>query len=84
MFQHESPYHQGAPGWTEAPVPGWGMNPVLRGPARVGTGAYFEDPVNTPIGTDADTTQKLSTLAVVGWAAVLGLAGFVFYRTVKG
>lgn len=85
MFQHESPWHQGAPGWTQAPVPGWGMNPNLRGPARVGTGAYYDDPVNLPVGpVGADSsTQKLSTVAMVGWAAVLGLTAYIFYRTVK-
>jgi hypothetical protein len=30
-----SPFHAGAPGWTEAPWPAWGNNPVRRGPERV-------------------------------------------------
>lgn len=28
------------PLWQEAPVPGWGVNPLRAGPARVGVGAY--------------------------------------------
>jgi len=26
------------PGWQNAPVPGWGINPLRAGPARVGVG----------------------------------------------
>ena len=28
------------PLWQEAPVPGWGVNPLRAGPQRVGVGAY--------------------------------------------
>lgn len=28
------------PLWQEAPVPGWGVNPLRAGPRRVGVGAY--------------------------------------------
>lgn len=33
------------PLWQEAPVPGWGVNPLRAGPPRVGVGAYA-----TPVG----------------------------------
>ena len=28
----------GTPGWQDSPVPGWGINPMTAGPARVGVG----------------------------------------------
>lgn len=37
---HEGP--AGTPGWQDAPVPGWGINPDRSGPRRVGVGAAFE------------------------------------------
>jgi hypothetical protein len=48
MFQPDSPWHAGAPGWKDAPWPGWGRNPNLVGPPRLGVeglgamGAYFQ------------------------------------------
>ena len=33
----------GTPGWQDAPVPGWGINPLRAGPRRVGVGAYNDD-----------------------------------------
>lgn len=44
MFQPDSPWHAGAPGWKDAPWPGWGRNPNLVGPPRLGVGglgAYY-------------------------------------------
>lgn len=35
MFQPDSPWHAGAPGWKNAPWPGWGENPNLVGPSRL-------------------------------------------------
>ncbi len=32
MLQPDSVYHPGGPGWSTAPVPGWGENPNLVGP----------------------------------------------------
>jgi hypothetical protein len=34
-FQPGTPWQQGAPGWSVAPIPGWGQNPNLRGPERL-------------------------------------------------
>ena len=45
MFQPDSPWHAGAPGWKDAPWPGWGRNPNLVGPPRLaveGLGAYYK------------------------------------------
>lgn len=36
MFQPESAWHAGAEGWSVAPYPGWGQNPALVGPKRLG------------------------------------------------
>lgn len=33
--QPGTPWHPGAPGWSKAPVPGWGMNPNLIGTPRI-------------------------------------------------
>lgn len=37
IYQPDTPWHAGAPGWSTAPVPGWGQNPLLRGPRRKAT-----------------------------------------------
>jgi hypothetical protein len=51
----------GTPGWQDAPVPGWGINPLRAGPMRVGIGLgggiWDEDgplPRYTPIGSLGD------------------------------
>ena len=52
MFQADSPWHAGAPGWKTAPWPGWGENPNLVGPPRLavdGLGAYHAPKYETPI-----------------------------------
>ena len=36
-FQPGTPFHPGAPGWTEAPYPTWGENPNLAGRRRLAT-----------------------------------------------
>lgn len=36
MLQPESAWHAGAEGWSVAPYPGWGSNPALVGPKRLG------------------------------------------------
>ncbi len=36
MFQPEGAWHAGAEGWSVAPYPGWGENPALVGPKRLG------------------------------------------------
>ncbi len=41
------------PLWQEAPVPGWGTNPLRAGPPRVGVGAYAS-PACGPCGAYSD------------------------------
>lgn len=36
-FQPGTPFHPGAPGWTQAPFPTWGDNPNLSGRRRLAT-----------------------------------------------
>jgi hypothetical protein len=45
MYQPPPP---ATPGWQQAPVPGWGTNPMRAGPKRVGVGQ--ETPA-CPLGT---------------------------------
>lgn len=80
----------GTPGWQDAPVPGWGINPLRAGPRRVGVGAYaspvYSDnvpqnsavlPHYVPIGADAASEQ--TTYGVVALAAAGGIvAGLSF------
>lgn len=51
-YQQGTPWHAGAPGWTQAPFPGWGNNPNLVGQpflATSGLGAYYAERSNLPI-----------------------------------
>lgn len=36
------------PDWAREPVPGWGVRPVMAGPARVGVGAWAPKTLFTP------------------------------------
>lgn len=86
----------GTPGWQQAPVPGWGMNPFRAGPSRVGVGATpgsvrWNDavlPRYTPVGAaEGSTYTDLTWGHVAGGAAggiVLGLAfGYVWFGRKK-
>lgn len=70
MFQPEGAWHAGAPGWSEAPYPGWGENPNLVGPKRLGVEG---------LGMDDTTTAKLG----MGLMAVLGIGLIAFVATRK-
>lgn len=76
----------GTPGWQDAPVPGWGMNPLRAGPPRVGVGAtpgcgscgaYSDDvPLNSFVlphyaPIGADAASEQTSYGVVA----LGIAG---------
>jgi hypothetical protein len=77
----------GTPGWQEAPVPGWGINPLRAGPTRVGVGAFplYSDnvpemsdvlPRYAPIGAVAADASACS-----GYIAGSGAAGIVLGLT---
>jgi len=70
MFQPEGAWHAGAPGWSEAPYPGWGENPNLVGPKRLGVEG---------LGMDDATTMKLG----MGLMAALGIGLIAFVATRK-
>lgn len=46
MLNPEGPWHAGAPGWSVAPVPGWGQNPALVGPSRLAVEGLGADAVD--------------------------------------
>jgi len=50
MFQPESAWHSGAEGWSVAPYPGWGQNPNLVGPKRLGVEGLGDDADSMKIG----------------------------------
>jgi hypothetical protein len=86
------------PLWQEAPVPGWGTNPMRAGPSRVGVGAYatpacgacgdYSDvlPRYAPIGADASAEQTSYGVVALGIAGgiVLGLVfGWMWFGSKK-
>lgn len=46
------------------PVPGWGSNPQIAGPPRVGVGAFGDAPAVCPPGTKFDPSKSLCVRAV--------------------
>ncbi len=50
MFQPEGAWHAGAEGWSVAPYPGWGQNPALVGPKRLGVEGLGDDTTTMKIG----------------------------------
>ena len=83
----DADYHELAvatPGWQNAPVPGWGINPLRAGPPRVGMGGGIpgEDlvlPRYTPLGVDPEDVYKETSWGVVAGAAALGIGvGILF------
>lgn len=84
----------GTPLWQEAPVPGWGINPLRAGPQRVGVGVYSDNvPLNSavlpqyvPIGVSAATEQTTYGAVALGVAGgiILGLAfGWLWFGNKK-
>lgn len=86
MFQPDSPWHAGSPGWKSAPWPGWGRNPNLVGPPRLaveGLGAYYAPKYEHPIsglgggcgcksvGADAAPASNVKGALMIAGAAVL-------------
>lgn len=71
MLQPGTPYHAGAPGWSRAPFPGWGQNPALRGPARLGVHGCAGECGCGGCG-QVGGGVPWGTVALVGGAALLG------------
>lgn len=74
MLQPDGPWGAGSPGWSRAPVPGWGQNPNRVGPPRQAVNGLGCSKCPPAIG--AEEGGKLGTLAFV---TILGLSvvGFV-------
>ncbi len=72
MFQPEGAWHAGAPGWSEAPYPGWGENPNLVGPKRLAVEG---------LGM-TDTATQNTVLAAMA-AVSIGLIVFVNHLSSK-
>jgi hypothetical protein len=61
VFQPDDPTHAGSPGWSQAPVPGWGVNPVRVGPPAFGAvAAAVESPLVAAIQQAAKSTVFLT------------------------
>ena len=69
MLQPESAWHPGAEGWSVAPYPGWGENPALVGPRRLGVE-----------GLGAASLTGGPVLILAGCAAAIGIIAFVATR----
>lgn len=59
------PVPPGTPGWSDAPVPGWGVNPLLAGPPRVGVGSS---------GSSTEKSHLTRNLLLLGGGLVLAVA----------
>lgn len=65
-FQPATPWHQGAPGWSVAPIPGWGQNPNLRGPRLLATDGF------PACGQDGSGVNPINVLLIGGGVLLLG------------
>jgi hypothetical protein len=81
MLQPESAWHPGAEGWSVAPYPGWGENPALVGPKRLGVEGLG---VNISVSDQAcDCTADRSKAmlgGVVFGGLIVGLGAFLLTR----
>jgi hypothetical protein len=81
-FQADGPWESGAPGWSTAPLPGWGMNPnqvLPRFQATAGCAAC------SGLGEEAPTTAAptLPIWPVFALAGALGAGMWVAYKMAK-
>ncbi len=70
MLNPESPWHPGAPGWSTAPVPGWGENPALVGPPRLAVEGLGEGAACDCADTQRSSTKGFLLGVFVGGAMV--------------
>lgn len=61
------------PGWKDAPVPGWGMQPNMAGPRMLAVGLTMDD--------DADTWRTHALLVIGGIALAGGVVGYLVGRS---
>ena len=76
MLQPTGPWHAGAPGWSVAPVPGWGENPALVGPKRLGV-----EGLGAEVTLDCAADRRTGVLIGAGIGAIgAGLFAFLITR----
>jgi hypothetical protein len=76
---HEGP--AGTPGWWQAPVPGWGMNPYRAGPVRVGVGTMEGTGI---LGDYYKPGSTRNDLVLPRWAPIRGLGQDDYAETTWG
>ena len=69
MLQPDTPWAPGAAGWSRAPVPMWGNNPNLRGPAMLATHGLGQEP----------STGAKAGIGLVGLLLAAGTIGLVVW-----
>ena len=69
------------PGWQTAPVPGWGVNPLLAGPKRLAANGVGDVPIRSIISdwtlrnraVGADSSEKAGNEGMIALAAAGGI-----------
>lgn len=80
MLQPTSAWHPGAEGWSVAPYPGWGENPALVGPKRLGVEGLGLT-VSLADGPSCAHDRQTGVLIGVGiGGALTGLLAFLLTR----
>lgn len=82
MRQPQGPWHAGASGWLDAPVPMWGNNPNLAGPRRLAVGDDVAAQVATEVEKSAMVAAETAEHAVLGipqqnWILLGGLMALI-------
>lgn len=78
------------PGWQHSPWPGWGVNPAIRGPARLGVGAIAAKPMFSTVRAAQIAQQRVAIepgaakpfpwIYVICGLALLGAGGAYAYK----
>ena len=68
-FQPGTPFHPGAPGWTQAPFPTWGDNPNLAGRRRLATDGLGKVVAISGLGAMPPIPTWVRALSMLGAAA---------------
>lgn len=76
MYQPDGPWAPGAPGWSRAPVPMWGNNPNLRGPAMLATHGLGQEPSRAGTALMGLAFAAVAIGVVIWGAKQIGQAGY--------
>lgn len=80
MLNPEGAWHAGAPGWSQAPYPGWGENPNLVGPKRLAVEGLGLDIQVSDTRACQDDRQKGVLIGVGIGGAAVGLIAFLMRK----